>query len=415
MTPFWLVLALTPDAMTPSQQLALALRQQAVPEWEMCQVDFDQWQGQVMLELAVTAGAVDEASVMANSTDDPRFGKCLVRKLKLVTLPASFTGGIQLHLNLVDRALDARVNGGHWEHWSVDGGPAVEWAEYAWRPDEGRFWGRGDWISFHENMQRVDSDLDACWLEQQAFDPYVAGRVELLVRVRGGRARSVEVVTNTSGAQELGVCFTEIFEGALFPPDLDGLVLYPVIRKPPPGLELRLAQWDSLLGYLGYHCRGPYRDQSPAHRVDSRLAFTVRKGVVQKVDPQAGSETDLACIQERLPRFAFETDTSGHFVVTVPLLYDGEQPADPHIPEPLGRTVAAVYGKLAVCADAGRPDGRMDLVITLAAGKDPHIEVLQNGTGVTTLGPCFVDVLEDAPWPAIEGRWRYPFFFDYEQ
>lgn len=412
MIPLWL--ALTPDAMTPVQVMALSLRTDAIDGFEDCQVAFDQWEGQVFFGYRLENGAAKDLQVLSNTTDDKRFGKCLVRAFDAVKFPARLTAQVELHLNLVDRAMDGRVDDGHWEHWSVDGGPALEWAEYAWRPEDGRFWGRGDWISFHENIQRIDNKLDGCWLQQQAFDPYVAGRVELLIRVRGGKASSVQVVTNTSGAQELSRCFTELFEDALYPPDLDGLALYPVVRDPPPGLELRLAQWDSLLGYLGYHCRGPFDDDQPSHRVDARLAFTIKKGQVQDITPQTGSEQDLACIQERLPRFAFQDDTSGRFVVTVPLLYAGEQVPDPKVPEALGRTVAAVYSQLAVCADAGRPDGRMDIVITLREGQEPDLEVIQNGTGVVTLGPCFLNVLQDAPWPAMEGRWVYPFFFDYD-
>ncbi len=410
-----MLLAMTPDAMVPSQQLALALRQQATPLWTACQTSFDVWRGRVQLELDIEAGAIEGQELSLNTTEDRRFGKCVLRKLSDLDLPKSYSGSVQLHLNLVDRALDARVDGGHWEHWSLDGAPPVDWAEYPWRPEEGRYWGTGNWISFHENLRRVEDDLDACWLQQQAFDPYVAGRVDLLIRVRGSQARSVEVLNNTAGAQELALCFSEIFEGAFYPPDLDGLALYPVIRKPPPGMELRLGQFDSLVGYLGYHCRGPEDDETPAHRVDARVAFTVRKGEVQAVAPLAGSEADLGCLQERVARFNFRQDTSGRFVVSVPLVYGGERAPDREVPEPLGRTVAAVYGRLEACIPEGsRPDGRVDFVITLAPGGPAEVEVARDGTGVPELAPCFTAVLTEAPWPQLEGRWLYPFFFDFQ-
>ena len=409
-----LLWALTPEAMTPTQQLALALREQALSAWVQCQVDHDLWQGQVRLTFDLRDGGLGESEVVENTTQGQRFGKCLLRKLDQQVFPQSFTGQVELHLNLLDRALNARIDGGHWESWSVDGGPALEWDEYLLRPLDGRFLGRGDWVVFHENLGRIEDDLDQCWLQQQAVDPYIAGRVELRIRVRGTRARDIEIVTNTTGAEELPRCFSEAFEGVRFPPDLDGLALYPVMRDPPPGLEMRLVQWETLLGYLGHHCRGPHDDRTPAHRVDSRLAFTMRKGEVRSIEAQAGTEEDLSCIQEHLTRFRFREDTSGRFVVTVPLLHGGEVPPDPQVPEPLARTVAAVYARLEDCIGEERPDGRMDVVVTLAEGQEPGIEVLRDGTGVPALGPCFTTVLEQAPWPAMEGRWVYPFFFDFQ-
>ncbi len=409
-----LLWALTPEAMTPTQRLALTLRENALPEWVECQVDHDLWEGQVLLSFELLNGDLADARVVENTTQVKGFGRCLLRKLDRVTLPETFTGQVELHVNLVDRALNARIDGGHWEGWSVEGGPALEWEEYMLRPDDGHFLGRGSWVLFHENLDRIEDELDRCWLQQQALDPYIAGRVELIIRVRSGRAREIQVASNTTGAEGLSQCFTETFQGARFPPDLDGLAVYPIHRDPPPGLEMRLVQWQTLLSYLSHHCRAPQEDRRPAHRIDSRLSFAMRKGQLESVESQSGPEEDLACVQERLTRFRFREDTSGHFVVTVPLLHGGEVPPEPHVPEPLARTVVAVYGRLDDCIGEERPDGRMDVIITLAEGQDAEIEILRDGTGVPGLGPCFASVLEQAPWPAMQGRWVYPFFFDFQ-